>query len=67
MKTFMVPCFVVVEAGNEDDAIEKVSALQAVRITPYFFLYQDEAIYPKEVPSDDEYHSMLDYYEGGLK
>ena len=66
MKAYIVPCFVVVSAEDVDGAIERVSEYQSRKQTPYFFLYQDEAIEPKEVPADDEYHSMLDYYEGSL-
>jgi hypothetical protein len=62
MKTYMVPCFVIVSADSADEAIAQVEELQTSVRTPDFLLYQDEGMPPKEVPAEDEYHSIRDYY-----
>lgn len=60
MKTFIVPCFVVVEADSPDEAEGKVRLIQMKNRSP--FLYQDEGLPIKEVPPDIEYYSLRDFY-----
>ena len=59
MRTFMVPCFVVVVAEDENGAVEKMQSMQG---KTEYFLYQDGGLPTKEVPPDEEYHSIRDFY-----
>lgn len=63
MTTWIVPMFIVVEADTVEQAENKAGEAQTAAYRVGLpLVYQDEGIQIKEVPSDDEYHSILDYY-----
>jgi len=60
MKTYMIPCFMLVRAADEAHAYDKVYQVQ--RGERRIFIYQDETLQAKEVDDDAEYHTILDVY-----